>query len=277
MNGLSYRLHYIFRIACAMCFIGHGAFGIITKPIWCNYFGVFGIGKDLAYQIMPFVGIFDIVLGIILIVYPMRIIALWLIFWGLFTALLRPLSGEPFAEFLERAGNYGAPLFLIMLSNDTSIKNLFGRITPVVMLDEVRLRSFFKWLQVIGFALLFGHGWLNLIGKTGLLKQYAALGFHHPENVATIIGLLEIAGGLIILLKPFRQVIFFLLVWKIISELFYPAYGIFEWVERGGSYGVLVALYLVMKGNYYLSKPRWFHSGKPSEDEFELDPLTKVS
>ncbi|MGQ0642327.1 MAG: hypothetical protein ACT4P6_16390 [Gemmatimonadaceae bacterium] len=36
--------------------------------------------------------------------------------WGLWTALLRPLSGEPFFDTIERAGNYGVPLALLLLS-----------------------------------------------------------------------------------------------------------------------------------------------------------------
>ena len=39
------KTHYTLRIAAAMCFIGHGAFGIITKAIWCNYFAIFGIDQ----------------------------------------------------------------------------------------------------------------------------------------------------------------------------------------------------------------------------------------
>ena len=52
---LNQKIHYTLRIASAMCFIGHGSFGIITKPIWCNYFAVFGVGHDLSYQLMPLV------------------------------------------------------------------------------------------------------------------------------------------------------------------------------------------------------------------------------
>src|ERR1700712_240744 len=94
------KIHYTLRTAAAMCFIGHGAFGIITKAVWCNYFNVFGIGKSMAYQIMPFVGMIDILLGVLLLIKPVRAIAVWLIVWGLVTALCRPLSGEPFAEFI---------------------------------------------------------------------------------------------------------------------------------------------------------------------------------
>ena len=64
---LNNKLHYTLRFASAMCFIGHGAFGIITKPIWANYFAVFGIGHDMAYNLMPVVGVLDILMGISLL------------------------------------------------------------------------------------------------------------------------------------------------------------------------------------------------------------------
>src|ERR1700727_2822563 len=81
------RLHYALRIASAMCFIGHGAFGIITKKVWLNYFAVFGIGPDLAWHLMPVLGTADILFGISLLFYPTRAVALWLVIWGTTTAL----------------------------------------------------------------------------------------------------------------------------------------------------------------------------------------------
>src|SRR5215475_5974241 len=84
-------IHYTLRIAAAMCFIGHGAFGIITKPIWCNYFAVAGIGHDTAYTLMPVVGTADILMGLSLLFYPIRGAAAWLVVWGIITASLRPL------------------------------------------------------------------------------------------------------------------------------------------------------------------------------------------
>src|SRR5471030_1914855 len=116
MNMLTDKknIYYTLRFASAMCFIGHGSFGIITKQIWCNYFAVFGIGHDMSYHLMPLLGIVDILMGISLLLYPTRAILTWLVIWGTITALLRPLSGEPFFETIERAGNYGVPLALLI-------------------------------------------------------------------------------------------------------------------------------------------------------------------
>jgi hypothetical protein len=263
-------LHYIFRVSCAMCFIGHGAFGIITKPIWCNYFGVFGISQEVAYQLMPLVGVVDIVLGVSLLIFPIRAIAGWLMCWGLFTALLRPLSGEPVAEFFERAGNYGAPLILLLLANSETSTSWFSKIEKVKSLDEDRFRMVIVSLQIIGFILLFGHGWLNLIEKQGLVKQYAAFGFENPNKVAFIVGLFEIAGSLFIILKPYRRVIFVLFIWKVASELLHPAYGLLEWIERCGSYGILLGLWLALKSREYLPKSAWFQSHKINSHRLEM-------
>ncbi|WP_160143718.1 hypothetical protein [Chryseolinea soli] len=253
MKTTSHSLHYIFRIACAMCFIGHGAFGIITKAVWCNYFGVFGIGPDTAYQLMPVVGVMDITFGIILLTYPLRIAAGWLVVWGLFTALLRPLSGESFGEFFERAGNYGAPLILLFVSHAGAFtpRGWLQKLEPREIDDEQHWRTITIGLQLIAFALLAGHGWLNLIGKAGLLKQYEALGFSDPLQVAHRVGLVEVGGAALLLVKPFRQVVLLVFVWKMASELFYPSYELWEWVERGGSYGVLLGLWLVLRERNY--------------------------
>lgn len=242
------KTHYVLRVAIAMCFIGHGTFGIITKQIWCNYFAVFGIGTDAAYTLMPWVGVADILLGIIMLFYPMRAIALWLVIWGALTASLRPASGEPFAELIERAGNFGAPLALLILSGGVkSFRQLFVRIDPNAAVEAKTIKNVFTCLKVVGFLLLMGHGWLNLIQKKGLLTQYASLGFTHPARVAQFAGVFEIAAALVVLIKPIRSVLLIFIVWKISSELLYPHYEVFEWIERGGSYGTLIALYLATK------------------------------
>ena len=250
------KIYYTLQIAIAMCFIGHGVFGIVTKPIWCNYFALFGIGQDLSYKLMPAVGSFDLLCGILMLVYPMRALPAWLIVWGAFTALLRPLSGEPFAEFIERGGNYGAPLaFLILCGGAKNITGWFTRVRPGTKPAEETFKRLAFCLRFFGFLILLGHGCLNLIEKKGLLDQYTSLGFSDPQQVAHIIGAAEIAFAVIVLIRPLRSLIIIFFIWKITSELFYPHYGLVEWVERGGSYGVLLALWFTTERKTFFKWP----------------------
>jgi len=283
----AHRMHYILRIAAAMCFIGHGAFGIITKPIWCNYFAVFGIGHDMAYTLMPVVGTLDITMGLILLFYPIRVVPAWLIIWGLVTASMRPLSGEPFAELIERAGNFGVPLALLVLAGGVTrgagslvgaggdgaggtrgassamggvagaggsgvaagmsrVRFWFSRLDPDPQPDARTFSRVVLCLRIVVFLLLVGHGWLNLIEKKGLLQQYTNLGFSNPANTALFAGLFEILAALAILIRPVRPLLIALFIWKMGTELFYPKYEVFEWVERGGSYGAVLALYFAI-------------------------------
>jgi hypothetical protein len=75
------------------CFVGHGAFGSITKKAWVPYFGVWGIPELWAWRLMPVVGVVDIAIGVLVLFAPVRAV----FFWGLQTAALRPLAGEPAA------------------------------------------------------------------------------------------------------------------------------------------------------------------------------------
>lgn len=249
MLQLDNKIHYTLRFAAAMCFIGHGIFGIITKKVWLNYFAVFGITDHAtAYHLMPILGSVDILMGLSLLIYPTRAIFGWLVAWGVITALLRPLSGEPFAEAIERAGNYGAPLVMLILVGVSGIgfKGWFAKVSPDTATDEKTLKLATTVLRIVVFLLLAGHGWLNLIGKKGLMDQYSSLGFGNAAQVAQIAGIVELAGAALVLIKPIRPILIALLVWKIGTELFYPHWEVFEWVERGGSYGAILALWFIL-------------------------------
>jgi len=242
------KIYQTLRLAVAMCFIGHGAFGIITKPIWCNYFALAGIGTETAYRIMPIVGTFDILMGISVLIYPLRIFPFWLIFWGIATASLRPLSGEPFPELIERAGNFGAPICLLVICSGVFKKHgeYFQKLQPPANIDAKTLNRLLKYLQVIVFLLLAGHGWLNLLEKKSLLLQYSSLGFPNPANAAHFVGIVELLMAVSVLVRPMRPVILAFFIWKMGTELFYPHYEVFEWVERAGSYGTLLALWFAL-------------------------------
>lgn len=239
------KIHYTLRIASAMCFIGHGAFGIITKQIWSNYFAVFGIGHNLSFQMMPVLGTIDILIGIAILIYPIRALFIWLIIWGIVTALLRPLSGEPMAEFFERAGNFGAPLALLLFYGGVglNLKGLGKIISPKSPFDLKAKKHAIICLRCVVFLLIFGHGWLNLIEKKSLVNLYSDFGFVSPGKLAVSFGILEVIAAVIVLISPFKNFVLALLVWKVASELFYPHYELFEWIERGGSYGAILALW----------------------------------
>jgi hypothetical protein len=253
------KMYYSLRIAVAMCFLGHGVFGIIIKPIWCNYFAVVGIGKDLAFQLMPPLGMLDVIMGIIILFYPIRAIVLWLVVWGIITALLRPIAGETAGEFVERAGNFGAPLALLLLTgiNIRNIRELFAPIRSDFAVSPENLRRAKICLRIVVFLLLAGHGWLNLIEKKTLLDQYASIGFNDPSIVARSIGIFEILAAATVLIKPFAPLILIFFVWKITTEVFYPHYPLFEWIERGGSYGAILALWFAVRSDATLFKSKF--------------------
>lgn len=114
------RIEWILRIAVAGEFIGHGAFGIMGKQQWVGWIQKFGISDAaLATQLLLIVGILDVLVGFIVLVKPMKPVLLWAAFWGFWTALVRPLVGEPIWDFVERWANWGAPLALYFLKKRT--------------------------------------------------------------------------------------------------------------------------------------------------------------
>ncbi len=273
-GNIEKKVHYTLRIACAMCFIGHGCFGIITKEIWTNYFAVFDIGHQLSYTLMPYVGTIDIFCGLLILFYPVRGVVIWLVIWGFITALLRPLSGEPFPEFLERFGNFGAPIALLISYGN--VRQHFKKIRiPLSMNYEIEketLACLIVCLRFVVFFLLLGHAWLNFIEKKSLLEQYSRLGFVNPSNVAEGIGLFEVLAASAILIRPFRYFVLAIFFWKVASELFYPKYEFFEWIERAGSYGSILALWFALQAQarYYTENSNNYFSLKKFVRQFTI-------
>lgn len=109
-------IEWVLRIAIAGEFIGHGVFALQGKKAWVEWFSVFGISDvGLATQLLFWVGVIDIALAILILIKPIRVVLLWMVFWGFWTALLRPIVGEPIWDFVERWANWGAPLALLFL------------------------------------------------------------------------------------------------------------------------------------------------------------------
>jgi hypothetical protein len=220
--------YWTLRVGAALCFIGHGAFGFITKAAWIPYFGVIGIPEAWAWRMMPWVGAIDVTVGMAVLFAPRRLPLGYMAVWALWTALLRPLSGESFFEAVERAGNYGVPLALLLMS--------MGR--------DVAVR---RVLQVTTVLLLAGHGALGAITQKGIFAtHYASVGL--PAGLTASIGWFEIGLALAIAVRPLTPLLLFACAWKLATESLFVFAGapVWEYVERAGSYAAPMALALLI-------------------------------
>ena len=109
-------VEWVLRIAVAGEFLGHGALALEGKKDWIGWFAKFGVSNpETAGQLLFLIGIIDVTLAILILIKPMRPALLYMVFWGFWTALLRPLVGQPIWDFVERWANWGAPLALYYL------------------------------------------------------------------------------------------------------------------------------------------------------------------
>tara|TARA_Y100000310_G_scaffold78020_1_gene74616 strand:+ start:22068 stop:22490 length:423 start_codon:yes stop_codon:yes gene_type:complete len=105
----------LLRLGIFGSFLGHGVFALQVKQGWLKYFSAVGLAESSASTLLPLIGVMDIVVALLALFYPLRIVLAWAGVWGLWTALLRPLAGEPIWDFIERWANWAAPLALLAL------------------------------------------------------------------------------------------------------------------------------------------------------------------
>lgn len=239
------RTEWCLRVGAAACFIGHGAFGILTKEAWVSYFDIVGIGREGAYALMPLVGAVDITAGILVLIAPRPVVLLYMAIWGFWTALLRPLAGESLFETLERAGNFGVPVALLLLFGARgSSRSLFAPYASrKVEVDRVLVGRVLLGTTAV---LLFAHGALQAVTqKPSLIALYAPIGLTLTGIQA--LGWLEMAAGAAIVVAPMPALLIAVAAWKVVTEALFPISGapVWEFIERGGSYAAPIALVLL--------------------------------
>src|SRR3989344_7303232 len=112
----SKKIEWVLRIAVAGEFVGHGVFALQGKQAWTLWIQeLLGTEVATAATLLTLIGITDLVVALIVLLRPIRIILLWAALWGFWTALLRPIVGEPIWDFVERWANWGAPLALLLI------------------------------------------------------------------------------------------------------------------------------------------------------------------
>src|SRR3989344_7793284 len=110
------HIELISRVGIFGEFLGHGIFAVGGKPQWIEWIQqITGLDTGSAANLLLFVGVLDISVACITLLRPVKLVLLWATFWGFWTALLRPLVGEPIWDFVERWANWAAPLALLFL------------------------------------------------------------------------------------------------------------------------------------------------------------------
>ena len=249
MNSPHERLALLLRLGVALCFIGHGAFGLLRKAEWLPYFQAFGIGPDAALFLMPLIGTLDIAIGILALTRPAPLLFAYAAAWCLWTAALRPITGEPIWEAVERAGNYGVPTALLVLTGATALRRDPRRwLAPLsaAAADPGAARRAFRLLQATTVALLAGHGALALAGKPLLLCHAAALGLG-PAALG-VAGAFELTLAAASAARPAGALFLLAAAWTLATEALFLVDGapVWEVVERGGSYVAPVAAAALM-------------------------------
>jgi hypothetical protein len=198
----------------------------------------------------------DIGLGLTMAVVPLRIVLLHLTVWGMWTAALRPLSGEVVWECFERAGNYGVPLaFLVLAGVPRRLRGWFtpGRPSAMALLTAARVRAMHGLLRVTAFLLLLGHGALGALhNKSALTAHYTSIGLANAVvgglPLTQVVGGVEIVLAGAVLLAPLPSLLLGICLWKMGTEALFMTAGAlpFGWIERAGSYTAPLALYYLM-------------------------------
>ena len=111
-------------------FIGHGLLSIGGKADFAKWIGmILGTDPQTSLTLLWWIGAFDLVIAIIVLLRPIPAALLWAAFWGFWTALVRPLVGVGWLDFIERFANWAAPLALLLMYGwPKSAKQWFSRL-----------------------------------------------------------------------------------------------------------------------------------------------------
>ncbi len=109
-------VEWLLRVGVAGEFIGHGLLATGGKKDWIGWISqMIHVSTPAATTLLYLIGISDLVVAVIVLVKPIRLVLLWAAFWGFWTALVRPLVGAGWLDFIERFANWAAPLALLFL------------------------------------------------------------------------------------------------------------------------------------------------------------------
>ncbi len=117
---------WLLRIGVAGEFLGHGLLAIGGKADWIKWMvQLIHVTPEMATTLLMLIGISDCIVAMIVLWKPIKPVLLWAAFWGFWTALVRPLVGVGWLDFIERFANWAAPLalyYLVKSDNSNQIR-----------------------------------------------------------------------------------------------------------------------------------------------------------
>jgi len=109
------NIEWLLRIGVAGVFLGHGVLALKQNLAWVPFLTFWGISQDTALDLMIVIGCVDMVVVLSALFRPNKYVLYYAAIWAFLTALMRPLTGATIWAFVERAGNWIAPLCLAIL------------------------------------------------------------------------------------------------------------------------------------------------------------------
>lgn len=116
MKNTALVVNGVLRVGIFGEFLGHGVLALQGKEAWIGWIvDLLHVSPEAAAGVLTAVGMVDILVAVVVLIAPMPAVVLWATAWGFWTALVRPIVGEPIMDFVERWANWAAPLALLIL------------------------------------------------------------------------------------------------------------------------------------------------------------------
>jgi len=136
----------------------------------------------------------------------------------------------------------------------------------------------FEWALRISVAGEFiGHGVFALQGKKDWIGWFGKFGVSDPEmakNLLFVIGLMDLAVAVLVLVKPIRVALLWAVVWGFWTALLRPIVGmpIWDFIERWANWGAPLAL-LAYYGWPRNTVSEWFLAVKKIQTSIPTDQI----
>ena len=124
-------------------------------------------------------------------------------------------------------------------------------------------------------ACFLGHGMLGVMQTAAWTSYFAVVGIGRAAalHLMPLVGVFDVAMAVLVLIRPIRAVVFYMVLWCVWTALLRPLAGESFWeaIERAGNYGAPLALFLLMRSGGVNS---WrFASFRDSLDEAQCRML----